>query len=118
MSYLNHKAYSPVLQAIKANFMATSQNPAHLHWQLVATPNPAASTAAVTFTDSEGNAVEFADASYVVLAQSEGQAATVVDESTKTTTGCTITAGGNFTNPINLMVIGRLKTQPKANGTL
>ncbi len=81
-------------------------------WYLIPAPGGVA-TLAITFTDAEGNAVELADTDYVVIAQSEGQAATVVDESTKTTRGCTIVAGGNWTNALNIMIMGRLAAQPR-----
>lgn len=80
---------------------------------LVPTPSPAAAVATVNIVDAEGNAVDMSDALYVVIAQSEGQAATVVDESTKTTRSFNVIAGGNFTNPINVMVIGRGAKQPR-----
>ena len=117
-AYEPHRKHVPVLQEVGADYMATSQDPVHIHSQLVPAPSPAAASAAVTFVDDDGVEIEFADNAYVVIAQSEGQAGTVVDESTKTTTGCTIVAGGNFSNPINVVVIGRKATQPKKDGTL
>lgn len=77
----------------------------------------AASSYALSFVDAAGNAVSMADTDYCVHPHSEGVIAEV-DESTKTTSGCTILskdyAGSatNFTNRLQIRVCGRLATQP------
>jgi hypothetical protein len=77
----------------------------------------AASSYALVFLDEDGHPAEMADTNYVVHPHAEGTIAEV-DESTKTTAGCTILskdyAGSptNFVNALNVTVLGRLKTQP------
>lgn len=84
---------------------------------LVAAPNPAATSVAVTFVDAEGAAFTFADATYVVHPHAEGTIMEV-DESTKTISGCTLLSkdyagsASNILNSVNLTVIGRGADQP------
>lgn len=84
-------------------------------WYLIAAP--AATSYALTFVDAEGNPVTLADADYVATCQAEGTVC-YVDESTKTTTGCTFLsvdfAGSatNFLNSLNIRISGRDAKQP------
>ena len=113
MSFKPMQDYYPPLKERGMIELVGAKRASCVLWYLIATPNPAAASAALVFTDAEGNPAPMADTDYVVIAQSEGQAATVVDESTKTVLGCSIVAGGNFTNPINVMVMGRTEKQPR-----
>lgn len=78
---------------------------------------PAATSYALTFTDANGNPVVLGSTSYQVFCHAEGTIVEV-DESTKTETGVTILskdyAGSatNFLNSINIVIFGRLDTQP------
>jgi hypothetical protein len=89
-----------------------------LLWYLVSTTTiGAASSYELSFVDTDGRPVLMADTSYVVQPHSEGVIAEV-DESTKTTSKCTILskdyAGNatNFLNALNVQVMGRLALQP------
>jgi hypothetical protein len=111
----------PVIGDVGADFVATSQDPAHIHAQLHTVPvaDNGGTTTTVTFTDSEGNPIEFADANYVAMATAEGEAITP-DESTKTVRSVVfLNAANHATNDVlNVIVIGRLATQPPKGGAL
>jgi hypothetical protein len=80
----------------------------------IAAPSPGAATVAVKFVDELGNPFSFADANWEGIAQSDGVADCVVQESSKTASGCNIYSPGatNFTNPIYLHATGRGSNQP------
>lgn len=113
------KSGLPVLADVGADYAATSQDPIHIHSQLHTVPasENGGATTAVTFQDTDGNPIEFADAAYVSFGQTEAEVVDP-DESSKTPTGMTFLNSANWaTNDVvNILIVGRLKSQPARGG--
>lgn len=115
----HRQAGMPVLQDVGADFAATSQDPVHIHSQLHTVPvaENGGTTTLVTFVDTLGEPIEFATTGYVAQADAEGEVIDP-DESSKLPGSMTFLNGANHAtgDVLNVIIIGRLKSQPPKGG--